>query len=64
MCQILGWALFLDLSGEEVWFGLCVCVFFLHTAVLGCSPPGFSPEAHSHISCDGDPIICICQHRE
>jgi len=43
---------------------VCVCVFFLHNAVLGYSPPGVSPELHIHTSCDGDPIICICQQKK
>ena len=63
MSQTLGWVLFLYLSREYVWFAcMCVCVFFLHNAVLGYSPPGFSPELHT--SCDGDPLICICQQGE
>lgn len=39
---------------------LCVC-FLLHNAVLGYSPPGFSPNFKYSYFCDGDPIICICQ---
>lgn len=44
--------------GEGVCL-VCVCVFILQNAILGCSSLHFAPEAQIHMSCDGSSLYAF-----